>query len=428
MTRINKKHESLLVIGLFVLTLIVSTVFRSILPAGFRDNQSTDYLNHYEPVARAILGGQGITLKGEIATRYPPGFSILLAGAFRIGDLLNSGDETVLLAFQLIFAGLSVVLVYALARLIWNPLLALIPALAWLTYPFFLWLTKQPNSEVPFIPFLYASLFLFLLAVLHKPRAWGLYLAAGLSIGATMLIRPSALGLGIIMGGLVLIIGSQELAFRARFWAAGLILLGNLLAVLPWEASVYARTGQVIPLSSGGAITIQDGLTFLAVPKEYRREVKIPDDVAALMWTFHERRSEMVSTGDAAAVVVAEARRDPVAFLKLMAIKITRSWYGIDSRIFELPTIIIQITYLIFFLWGTAFAFRQGGNMRRMIGSNWLIVFYFWAMTVLVIPLFRYMLPVMGLLMLALPGVYLSLQARRRTLPSPVSRPVNSDY
>jgi 4-amino-4-deoxy-L-arabinose transferase-like glycosyltransferase len=290
MDRMNKKHEPLIVIGLFVLTLVVSAAFWSLLPAGFRDNQSTDYLNHYEPVARAILAGQGITLDGEIATRYPPGFSILLAGALRIGEFSNSGDATILLAFRLFFAGLSVVLVYALARLIWNPLLALIPALAWLTYPFFLWLTKQPNSEVPFIPFLYASLFLFWLAVLHKPRAWILYLGAGLAAGATMLIRPSALGLGIIMAGLVLIIGRQELAFRTRFWAASLILLGNLLAVLPWEASVYARTGQVIPLSSGGAITIQDGLTFLAVPKEYRREVTIPEDVAALMWTFHERR------------------------------------------------------------------------------------------------------------------------------------------
>jgi hypothetical protein len=136
----------------------------------------------------------------------------------------------------------------------------------------------------------------------------------------------------------------------------------------------------------------------------------------------------MASPGDAASVIFDEAQRDPAAFLKLMAIKIARSWYGIDSRIYELPTIIIQFTYLIFFVWGTSFAFRQGGNTRRMIGSNWLIVLYFWAMTVLVIPLFRYMLPVMGLLMLALPGVYLSLHARRQTMRPPVSRPVNSDY
>jgi phenylacetate-CoA ligase len=328
MTRKSNKHESFVVLGLFVLSLVVSAVFWSLLPAGFRDNQSTDYLNHYEPVARAILAGQGITLEGDIATRYPPGFSMLLAGAFRIGELFNLDDETVLLAFRLFFAGLSVVLVYALGRLIWTSALAFIPALAWLTYPFFLWLTKQPNSEVPFIPFLYASIFVFWLAALHKPRAWGLYLIAGLLAGATMLIRPSALGLGVLMAGLVLVIGHRMLAVRARFWAAGLILMGNLLAVLPWEASVYARTGHVIPLSTGGAITIQDGLTFLAVPKEYRREVRIPDDVAALMWTFHERRPEMASTGDAAAVVLDEARHNPAAFIKLMAIKVARSWYG----------------------------------------------------------------------------------------------------
>jgi 4-amino-4-deoxy-L-arabinose transferase-like glycosyltransferase len=428
MTRKSNKHESIVVIGLFILSLVVSAVFWSLLPAGFRDNQSTDYQNHYEPVARAVLAGQGITLEGEIATRYPPGFSLLLAGAFGIGELFNLDDEIALLAFRLFFAGLSVVLVYALGRLIWPSALAFIPALAWLTYPFFLWLTKQPNSEVPFVPFLYASLFVFWLAALHKPRAWGLYLVAGLLAGATMLIRPSALGLGVLMAGLVLVLGHRMLTVRARFWAAGLVLMGNLLAVLPWEASVYARTGHVIPLSSGGAITIQDGLTFLAVPKEYRREIRIPDDVAALMWTFHERRPEMSSTGGAAAVVLDEARRNPAAFIKLMAIKVARSWYGIDSRVYELPTILIQCIYLALFIWGTSYAIRQGGDVRRMIAGNWLVVFNFWAMTVLVIPLFRYMLPVMGLLMLALPGVYLSLQARRQTLSLPSGQRVNSDY
>jgi hypothetical protein len=47
-----------------------------------------------------------------------------------------------------------------------------------------------------------------------------------------------------------------------------------------------------------------------------------------------------------------------------------------------------------------------------MTAGNVLIVGYFWAMTVLVVPLLRYMLPVMGLLMVAIPGVIVSLEAR----------------
>ncbi|HRO91537.1 MAG TPA: hypothetical protein PLC06_13645, partial [Promineifilum sp.] len=148
----SRKREVLLVAGLFVIAVIGSAMVWSLLPAEYRENQSTDYLNAYEPVARAIAAGQGITLDGEIATRYPPGFSILLAGVFRSGSTLNVADETALLAFRLVCVGLAVVLVYGLARLVWSPRAALIPALAWMTYPFSLWLAKQPNSEVPFVP------------------------------------------------------------------------------------------------------------------------------------------------------------------------------------------------------------------------------------------------------------------------------------
>lgn len=424
----NRKRDLTVAAGLFFLAMVISAVFWSLLPGEFRGNQSTDYLNHYEPVARSIAAGRGITLDGVIATRYPPGFSVLLAIVFRLSEWLNVPEGLVLLVFRLVCAGLSVVFIYALARLIWSPNLALIPALAWLTYPFALWLNKQPNSEVPFIPLLYAVMFAFWLALLRKPRAWWLYLLAGVLAGGAMLIRPAAIGLSIIMAVLALFLVKPGVTVRSRLLAAALILTGNILVVLPWQIAVFNQTQAIIPLGTGGTVTIQDGLTFLAVPKDYRREVKIPEDVADLMWTFQERRPEMISAGQALAVIIEEARQAPGAFTKLMLIKITRSWYGIDSRQFELPTIFLQIIYLSFILWGSWYAWRWGGDRRRMIAGNWIVVLYFWAMTILVIPLFRYMLPVMGLLMVALPGVWLSIRARSSAGSASVAPPVQSDY
>lgn len=422
------KREWLLVVGLFVMTSLVSTAFWSILPAEFRENQSSDYEQHYEPVARAIAAGLGITQDGAIAMRYPPGFAIVLAGTFRLGDALGVDDEAMLTALRLLCAGLSVVLVYALARLVWPPGLALLPALAWMTYPFFLWLTKQPNSEVPFIPALYAGVYLFWRAALRGargPRAWAHYLGAGVLVGAAMLIRPAAIGLSAVLA-LIALLPAAGAMFRWRVAHAALVVLGSALVVLPWEATVYAATGEIIPLSSGGALTIHDGLTFLAVPKEYRREVAVPADVADLMWSIHERRAETATTGGVLRVIGEEARATPLAFAKLMGIKVARSWYGIDSRILELPTIALQLVYLALIGWGSLYAWRQGGALRRMTAGNWLIVLYFWGMTLLVVPLLRYMAPVMGLLMIALPGVYLSLAARRAR-PAPATRPVSSD-
>jgi 4-amino-4-deoxy-L-arabinose transferase-like glycosyltransferase len=412
----SRKREWGVVAGLFVAALIVSAVFWSLLPAEYRENQSSDYTNAYEPVARAIAAGQGITLDGELATRYPPGFSLLLALTLRIGNNLGLNDAAAILAFRLLCVGLSVVLVYALARLVWSPGLALLPALAWMTYPFFLWLTKQPNSEVAFIPALLAALYLFWRPALRGGRglrAWIAYGAAGLLVGAAMLIRPAALGLSVVLALVLLLWAAPGVGRRARLGHGALIVLGSLLAVLPWEAAVYAQSGEIIPLSSGGAMTIHDGLTFLAVPKDYRREVAVPEDVAALMWTIHERRRETVTPGGLISVVSEEARRAPGAFAKLLLIKVARSWYGIDSRILETPTLLLQAVYLALSLWGSLYAWRQGGALRRMVAGNWLIVLYFWGMTLLVVPLLRYLVPVMSLLMLPLPGVYLSLAARR---------------
>lgn len=427
----SRKRESLLIVGLFLAAMLTAFAFWSVLPGEYGENQSTDYEHYYEPVARSIAAGAGITLDGELSTRYPPGFSIVLAGVFRLGEMTGAGDEASLTAFRLLCAGLAVVLVYGLARLVWPARLALLPALAWMTYPFFLWLTKQPNSEVLFIPVLYAGLFVFWWAVLRGAAGrwvWLIYPAAGALAGAAMLIRPVALGLSVIMALAVLLCAKRAVGIRARVSYGALIILGSILVVLPWEAAVYASTGRIIPLSSGGAVTLHDGLTFLAVPKEYRREVAVPEDVAEFMWNIHERRDETGTTSGVLAVMTDEARRAPSAFLKLMLIKLARSWYGIDSRVLEMPVLLLQVVYLSLSLWGGLYALRQGGALRRMTAGNWLIVLYFWAMTFLVVPLFRYMVPAMGLLMLALPGVYLSLVARWRGRNAAQTRPDSAIY
>nr|HMT21431.1 hypothetical protein [Promineifilum sp.] len=61
----SRQRELALAAALFVVALVTAGIFWSILPAEFRENQSTDYLLAYEPVARAIAAGEGIMLDGE---------------------------------------------------------------------------------------------------------------------------------------------------------------------------------------------------------------------------------------------------------------------------------------------------------------------------------------------------------------------------
>ena len=413
-----KRHDIAAASALFILAVAVGALFWSLLPAAYRENQSTDYTSSYEPVARAILVGRGITDEaGEVATRYPPGFSLLLAGTWGLGRAVGLSDAAALLALRLLCTGLAAVLLYALARLVWPVAAALLVGVVWACYPFFLWITKQPNSEVPFIPVFFATLWLFWLAVLRRPRAWPLYLAVGALAGMAMLIRPAAVGLGVVLAVLALLL-ARRVSRRARLGLAALLLLGNALVVAPWLGGVYAATGEIIPLSSGGTVTLKDGLTFLVVDKSYRQEVAVAADIAALQNEFQRRRPEMTSTGNLLAVVLDEARQTPLAFARFALIKAARSWYGTDSRTLEEATLALQAIYLLLIVWGSGVvflgrfrpAFDRPDDLRRMVAGNWLIAAYFWAMTMTAVPLLRYMMPLMGPLFVALPAVHVSLR------------------
>ena len=390
------------VMAVFVASVLATLLFWAVLPASFRMNGSSDYRVYYEPVARNVLAGHGIVLAdGAPATRTPPGYALLLAGVFGLSDLLGISEEVALSAFVLLCIGLGSVFVFSLARSVWGPSPALISCLAWMTYPLALWLTKQPNSEIPFISVFYGSFCLFWYALLRKSRAWPLCFLSGFLIGFAMLIRPIAIGLGFVFGVLLWLI-RREMTACSRLLLIAILLLGNLVAILPWEAWVYTNTGRVVFLSTLGIPALRDGLTFAVDLRDFRQGVKVPQDVAALMEDLVARYDELQSLGDIILVMTEEFRKRPLAVAKLFAIKAARSWYGTDSQRFETLIMPIQIAYLFMILWSTRAAWKQGGTARQLAGSVWLIVLYFWAINVLSTTLVRYMVPAIGLLFVPL--------------------------
>lgn len=423
-----KKHDILIALALFTLSMVVAYAFWAALPEAYRENQNGDYRMGYEPAARSIVTGRGIPIDGVYEPRYPPVFPLLLAGLFRLSAVTGASEDALMVVFRLVCVGLSAVLLYALARLAWSPRLALLPALLWLTYPFFLWVAKQPNSEVPFIPVLFAAMWLLWRPLLRGQRgrgAWALYLAAGVMAGVAMLIRPAAIGLSATMALIILLLAPRGAAWRVRIGWGVLVLAGSVLAVLPWEATLYARTGRFIPLSIGGNVTIQDGLMFVASEDEYRRPMNVPDDVVRISRAFYERRLQMQLGGMRGVVELAVdlGRDDPDALAKLLLLKAVRGWYANDSRVYEGPSLLLQAGYLALIVWGSVYSWRGGANRAaaaRLNAGHWVVALTFWGMAFLVVPLLRYMVPVMGLLMLAVPGVWLSLQPRlagRRAKP-----------
>lgn len=398
------------------MSILVTIVFWTMLPATFRKNENSDFITFYEPVARNILAGRGFTLlDGTPAIRYPPGFPLALAGIFALAHIMNIPEETALSGFTVLGVGLSSVFVFLVGKMVWGVLPALVSALLWMTYPFALGLTEQPNSEIPFIAVFYGGFCLFLHALLRRRRTWLTFLTSGFLVGVAALIRPIAIGASLVMGGIVWLAGWQ-MTVRVRLTLITALLLGSIGAMFPWEAWVYSNAGNVVLLSTGGPSSMRDGLTFGVNPKSWRRRTKVPQDVAALMQDIRSRSSERQSLGGIASIMVGELQTRPLAVIKLYAMKAARSWYGTNTGRLETPIILIQIVYLGLAMWGGRIAWRQGGAAKQLVISVWLIVLYFWGMTVLALSILRYMVPIMGLLFLLIPPVFHKRESREPTL------------
>lgn len=405
----------LLLAGVFILSIFVVVLFWAVLPGTFRINESPDYIFFYEPVARNLLAGRGlIDTDGAIAIRYPPGYPIILAGIFGLSELLNIPEGTVLSAVILLCMGLTSIFVFLLAKGMWGRFPALISPLIWITYPGALWLTKQPNSEIPFLVFFYSS-FCLLWHGLHCRRCfWVFCFVSGLLLGFAMLIRPIAIGAGVVMVAIVWLIAPQiRVGFKLSLIT--MLLLGSSLVIFPWEVWVYSKTGRVVPVSTAGTPSLRDGLTFAVAPKSWRKGVEIPQDVKALMKDVYAHYDQLQSFGEITSFMSKKLQKNPVTVAKLFLIKATRSWYGTDSQRYETTIQVIQAAYLILILGATIAIWSKGGFAPKLTLGIWLMVLYFWGMATLTLSIVRYIIPVMGLLFVLIPGLFFKPSVKKLT-------------
>jgi 4-amino-4-deoxy-L-arabinose transferase-like glycosyltransferase len=384
--------------GVFLASVVVIVVFWSALPPGFQQNESADYVRNYEPVARRILNGEGITKPdGSPATRYPPGFPVLLAGIFAAAEFFHVREETVISLFNLACMGGASVILFMLARRFWGTIPAIFASCLWITYPLALWFTKQPSSSVPFLIFLYGGLYLFIKASTESEKSMKLCFLAGALLGIAMLIRPIAIGAVFALAA-ALYVTRKEMTRVLRLSLIASMLVGTLAAIAPWEAWLYSKTGKVILLSSGAGTGMLDGLT--------ERHSTDAEDVRKLMDDIREVRADTRNAFTATvAIVVEKLRKEPTVVMKLYAIKAARAWYGTDSGRFETHLMLVQLPYLLLIASGTVIAWKRSDAAKTLAMTVWLLTLYFWAMTTAALSIVRYMIPAIGLLFLLTPAI-----------------------
>src|SRR5258708_17626144 len=171
------KRSAPLAVFVFASSGVMTVAFWALRPARFRlpAAEQSDYYGFYEPVARNIVAGRGISLQDEKpATLFPPGCPLILSGLFSVSHQIGISEPFVLSAFSILSMAVVSALVFLMGRIVLSAQAALASAAIWMTYPLAQWLTVHPNSEASFLLFLYAGLAVFSYLVTRPPRSWAL--------------------------------------------------------------------------------------------------------------------------------------------------------------------------------------------------------------------------------------------------------------
>jgi 4-amino-4-deoxy-L-arabinose transferase-like glycosyltransferase len=353
----------------------------------------------YEPQVRSLLAGNGFG-----SFRYPPVFPLILAG-LEVASQATGVDDGHLGALLLLVSAVSgSVLIFLLGNRIWGPRWGLFCVAVWLAYPVFWRLWLQPLSEAPFVVLLLGAFLLLLSSSVPGNTGRRRMLLTGLVLGLAMLTRPSGIGLPLVFG-IYLLVGERGWSFRQRLSSAALLLVGSLVAILPWEIHAYRSTGEIIPVSTGGVPTVLDGLTY-AVDTSENRPVWVPEAVRSLQREIHAKSyRELGSLSPIAGFLLEKLGEEPLAVFQMFAIKAARAWYGTDSGVLDRWHLLFQIP-IVTLLWVGVFkSWRYGGAPRDAGVLITMIVLYFWAITTAALSIVRYMVPALALMVITLPAV-----------------------
>ena len=396
--------------GLFagLLAGFVAAVFFCSAPESVRGARSTDYVEYYRPVADSILSGRGLTLpNGAPATRYPPGYSLTLAATYSLADLIGCDRESAVNAASSIWFVLGAICLWRLGSPIWGRWPALVPSILWCTYLPAISMLGQAGSELPFVPLLFAVVGLFRNTARKPTVGWALMFLVGIGCAGLMLIRPIALGLTCAFGGFLLL--QRNVTVRARLSAIAALALGAGIGIGPWEAWLHDQCGGIKILSTNGPASVYDGLTFAVRDSAQldRSSIDLPAEVIELQRDLDEdwRSGRAVTVGGLLSALARHSAERPLAVVELTAIKAARCWYGTDSRRHEQFLLLLGLPYALTFLVAAVRAIRAGGDVRMFALLVITVVFFNWAMVILVLSILRYMVPAIGLMLAVTPGL-----------------------
>lgn len=397
-------------VWVFLLSIVLSAVTLAILkPSDFASTGDFSHISSdYGVPAQELIDGRDYA-----SFRFPPAMPIALAALYRIAHTLGVSDRALVAGWIVLLVAAESVLLYGIIRALWPKTLSVIAIGLWLFYPPALYLVGYVGSEQLFNVGLFASVLLFIHAQSMTSRRQLVALfASGCFAALAMLTRSVGIGLFIILP----LVYVWKPPSRPVWPGIVALLLGMIVLVLPWEIYAYTRTHVIVPLSLGGPGAMIDGATYAVDPKDHRN-IPITDADRALQLDFYKiPRGQITTLSQIGDFFVTQFRERPGAVVEHFAAKFVNVWYATDGSRLGSAFLLVQAPYIALFAVSLVLGFRQDRRRRRMTLLVTLFGLYLLGMTVLMVPLLRYILPAIGLTFALVPATIEAASAaiRRR--------------
>jgi len=244
--RFARSHPRGTIFFLFLLALILRLGWLGFFEGRFTAADTDDYTD----IAVNILQGKGYGYEGGPTAFVVPLYPFFLTGIFGL-----FGEN--LLAVQLVqmlLSALTVVLVYLIARRLFDPSAGVIAALIAAVHPWLIFWSGYVLTETLFVFLLTAAILAYVYLV-KKPSLWKA-LGSGILLGLSALCRPVGLQVALALIFVWLLLAPKS----SRRWPVlGILLVSMSLILSPWIIRNYLVFHKFVPVSSASGAVLYLG-------------------------------------------------------------------------------------------------------------------------------------------------------------------------
>lgn len=386
-----------LVCGVGILAMVLRMLALFLVP---EPHLSTNATIAYLGGAEMLVNGKGFG-DPEYPLFTPPFYAICIA----LLQLAFGASHVAIQILQILLDVCTALLLYLLGRKLFSARIGLYAATMWACYPFAIYATLYIGTETMFAFFL-LSFLLLLLHGIERERS-EMFALAGIILGLATLTRGTTQFLPIIIPGLWFV---WRGTLKSWFANCALLILSCLVVILPWSLRNYVVTHDLIPVATAGGVFLWGASDELLTIEE--RERALPHLQSRLAKKGIERPSgdsrPTVKDGYMVRLAVESYRErlkaDPAGLALFMVKKFFRLWYATETGNNHAIILILNVPLYICALVGVAARRRELGTKA---GLPLCLLGYFTVLHVVAFPLFRYVLPVMPLLMIYAAGALL---------------------